>query len=175
MNPPPPYPPCNSTWLAPFSTKPYSISTVPAFASTFLNSGLICSGSKNPNWPNSLTVRTPLSLLYNSPGLVRNSRYITLSFVLSFPTTDILLKYAGLPSVILISKFIVSFSAEISTGFILENKYPLFWYKLVISSPSGFVSSAILFLVKHHYIHHPWKDLKILLKIHLNKLYSRES
>lgn len=63
IKPPPPYPPCNSTWLAPFSTNPYSISTVPLFGSTFLKSGLICSGSKNPIWPNSLTVLTTLSLL----------------------------------------------------------------------------------------------------------------
>ena len=28
---------------------------------------------------------------------------------------------------------------------IFENKYPLFWYKLVMSSASGFVLSAILF------------------------------
>ena len=31
-------------------------------------------------------------------------------------------------------------------GLIAENKYPLFWYRLVKSSPSGFVWSAILFL-----------------------------
>ena len=64
------------------------------------------------------------------------------------PTTEILLKKAGLPSVILISKSIVSFSAAISTALTLENKYPLFWYRLDRSSPSGLELSDILFLSK---------------------------
>ena len=51
---------------------------------------------------------------------------MTLSFVTVFPTTEILLKKAGLPSVILISKSIVSFSAAISTALTLEKRYPLF-------------------------------------------------
>jgi hypothetical protein len=42
------------------------------------------------------------------------------------PTTEILLKLASLPSLILISKSIVSFSALTSTAFTDENKYPLF-------------------------------------------------
>jgi hypothetical protein len=51
---------------------------------------------------------------------------MTLSLVTVLPTTEILLKNAGLPSVILISKSIVSFSAAISTALTFENKYPLF-------------------------------------------------
>ena len=73
---------------------------------------------------------------------------MTWSFVLVFPLTTILLKFANFPSVILISKLIVSLIALTSTALIFENRYPLFWYKLVISFPSGLLVSAIRFFNK---------------------------
>ena len=72
------------------------------------------------------------------------------------------MKNAGLPSVILISKSIVSFSAAISTALTLENKYPLFWYKLVKSSPSGLLLSDILFLSKTPLYVSPWNNPRTL-------------
>ena len=62
------------------------------------------------------------ALLYNCPGRVLISLYITWSLVLSFPTTEILLKYAGLPSLILTSRSITFPSALTSTGVTDENK-----------------------------------------------------
>ena len=73
INPPPPKPPWSSIWLDPDSTKLYFKSTVPALGSGFSISGTICSASKNPNWPSSLTLLTKLSLLYFCPGFVLNS------------------------------------------------------------------------------------------------------
>ena len=73
IKPPAPYPPCNSTWLDPFSTKVQSKSTVPAAGSIFTGSGRMASASKKPNCPNSLTERITKSLFHFSPGRVLNS------------------------------------------------------------------------------------------------------